>query len=240
MRDVTVGEPLLPRLTAPWYNNTLRKSRTTGLSPLNFTDHQNVLLGHNDTSSTINYLDPIGISSLNDESEKVHNNVILTEEVDEYNWAICHQKFFPGNIGPIAAGGITLANVEIKQDYHKYVNIEDDKCVSACYGKAQLLAANENGPSLIYLGVRTLAQGVAFTQSRVPARDGVQMGSVIANVVESDPDGILTITDEQIVLWNMQPEAANNGFVQWKEFCGLKVVDVSPCEVGSESFSESL
>lgn len=229
MRDVTPGEPILQHMTAKWFNSTLKHPSKTGLSPEGLRPDPNIILGYYESSDPIEYLDPIGVVRRNDENELVERNCIVSNNIDEYNWGVAHQKFRYKNVGELVLHGASLANVQIRQPYHKYVNVKNGKFVSSCTGKGLLLASNQNGPSLICIGVRPPSQGVAYTEDKIPGRSGTQMGSALGVLVDIDNMGILNITEDPIVLWNMQKMKANKGFVQWKEVCGKKLVDVAPC-----------
>jgi len=230
MKNVTPGEPILPQMTAKWFNSTLQKTKRTGLSSQTFFEDKDIILGYNESSAVVEYLDPIAVFRRNNNDELVYTNSILRGDPDEYNWGVCLQKFRSLSTGDVALAGVTLANVEIRKDYHKYVTIKGTKLVSSCYGKGQLVVANDEGPSLITIGTSPLGNGIAFIEEEVPKRVGMQMGSIVGKYVDIDDLGKLVLTEDDVTIWNMQVLPANNGYIQWKEVCGKKLVDVSPCE----------
>lgn len=115
MERVQPGEPLLPRLTASWYNSTLPSSRNNV--------RQNLLAGKIKvpagmmyaeaiTSFTASRYDPVKIySTKNGDDEEEVIPVIQQADSEEF-WGVTQEKITGPGTYLIAVTGVTFANVK--------------------------------------------------------------------------------------------------------------------------------
>lgn len=241
MREVTPGEDILPHLTAQWYNKTVRPpERRTGVGDVKpeIINPNHIYAQWAGIGDPAGYLDPVYVDALTPEKWIQNTNQLSIKVLDpslegwsiEWQWGIAHCNFNKVKQGPVAIWGITLANVNIVSLNHQYVNYIDGELRSHPYGKATILVPNENGPSLISIGNRTPASGIAFTEDPIPGRVSDEPGvgtGLYVDVEINHPN--FTITTIELSLLNSQTEETTPGYVQWKESNGSYFVDVSPC-----------
>ena len=233
MRTVSPGELIRPALTAQWYNNTLRNSPQKN-APLKMeADWNNTIVpGFYKYSTPIKFLEPVGIESVLSENAEEFT-CGLTDEIDEYNWAVAHRGLKQKSTADVCISGMTLAKVNILSTEHKYVTYTGNQLESSTYGKAQLLAQPKAGSeySLINLGVYGSASGaeIIYTSGAIPARSGSQCGSRTCTLCLVTEDGKLYDTTTNVTVWNMITEATSIGYMQAKTIQGKLFVDVVPC-----------
>jgi hypothetical protein len=155
MRTVSPGEPILPALTAQWYNHTIKPHPTPPQKRPQPHRHQNEILakfvpGGGFTEAT--RFDPVAITGFIDTSytERICN--VDKSSLNEYNWIIPQATMRDGQLSqPCVYTGLTFANVNIINSQHQFVTLNSGTKTleTADYGKGLLLKANPTGPSLI-------------------------------------------------------------------------------------------
>lgn len=224
MRKVSPGETILPRMTAQWFNHTIRPVTKPLTSPQKITRDKDIL-ACSYTGSEVSQYDPVALLT-------TVNKIGTTSDArTEKNWVIAQKALGTDDSGVCVINGITWANVSIVQPYHEYVTIVDDILVSSCYGKAKLLVANDGTPSLISLGVGFPKTGLAKITTGIPAGNATTPGSGTGVLVEINAAGDYVETAIPLTILNTQLLATEVGIVHFKEWSGRLIVDVSPCEV---------
>lgn len=155
MRTVSPGEPILPALTAQWYNHTVKPHPSTPQGRPQPHRHQNEILAKFVPGSGFTEaarFDPVAITGVIDTNYIERVCSVNKSSLDEYNWIIPQATMRDGQLSqPCVYAGLTFANVNIINSQHRFVTLNSDTKTleTADYGKALLLKGNSDGPSLI-------------------------------------------------------------------------------------------
>jgi hypothetical protein len=163
MKPVAAGEPILPHLTAAWYNNTLRKKRNPpprkGAGGFSLGPFE-LLCAFDSPSSSVDRFNPVAVASV---SNPIKKHCILTTNCNEYNWIIPQAKIVGKRGGKCIVSGPTFANVTVLDTEHKYVTYDDysNTLVTANRGKASILIGDTLGVKTIFINIGNLGGGDA-------------------------------------------------------------------------------
>lgn len=236
-RTVTPGESILPHLTADTWNRLNRRKPQLGQQVPPTEEHQNIVTGIYKGAGNLNPWEAVGINAAYKAGNPTATNPRYTDQITEYNWAITREALSPDKPCEAVVWGVVRAYVTIIQSWHQYVTYLDGGLVSANWGKGQLLVASTDAnPSLICIGQRVQANGIAYASEAFEARDGVTCPSQVCSLVDLDNTGKFIETGITLTLYNTQPNIAQGGFVQFKEWAGKYILDVSPCADEVEEF----
>ena len=232
MKAVSPGEPILDRLTAQWFNNTLG---INGNAPTPPREDQPGLTGlYSGVNRVDTYSGLIIDSLLSDQKPDFVVNLLETTEQKVNRWVVGQQSANPGQTIEYIESGLTLARVEILNTAHTHVtySVANERLESSFTGRGLLVAKTDGPLHLISLSPITLpAIGIAYTGSHIPARSGARCGSrtcILSYVTEA---GDICDTGVTETIWNSQTQEAFPGYIQFKEMYGKLFVDVSPCPV---------
>lgn len=227
IKQVKAGDPLLPSLTAEWFNQTIRQQPPPGNPP------ERKGLGWGQLACTYlgEAVDQFGLVALHGTLNQIGQ---CDDVVNEKNWVVTQKALGVDDSSVCVINGLTWAKVHIRRSYHRYATWESGiGLVSSCYGKAELIAPNNDGSNLhlIMIGAGIPMTGIALTEDPIPAGTSIKPGQgsgallEMNNADEYDVPAVPT----SITLFNSQPQPTSIGIVHFKEWCGRAFVDVSPC-----------
>lgn len=237
MRTVSPGEPILPALTAEWYNHTVKPHHSPPQGRPQPHRHQNEILakfipGGGYTEAT--RFDPVAIAGFIDTNYIERICSVNKSSLNEYNWIIPQATMRDGQLSqPCVYAGLTFANVDIISDHHKFVTLNSDTKTleTADYGKALLLKGNPDGPSLISIETLPISSYLLKTTSTISARSGTTLGSGDCIICIRDGSTIIE-TAEAITAYNSQngDPIPSGKYVQAKMWQGVPLIDVVECD----------
>jgi len=155
---VSPGDPLLPSLTAPWYNSTLPKNdpQAKGRSNI-FLPREGELLGIAKDSDGTRF-NPVAVTTLGNEEEyHVRTPYVSTADLDQHNWIIPQEDLVEGGAVMCVVFGLTRAWVSTTRASDNCVIYDpvSSTLITAKEGKAQILVKGGSSfPSLINIGVQ--------------------------------------------------------------------------------------
>lgn len=204
MKPVAKGEPLLPALTAEWYNHTLRPHTTTPREKRGRRRDVDELVAQFLPGSTteINRFDPVGletrVDTISDYASRIH--YCSAEALTKYNWIIPQLKMTEATpTQPCVYFGVTYANVLITNSSHKFVDLDEDtkKLVSSNSGRGQILvgAGVSEEPQVIFINISNYvgASGSRLVQFEMTSSSHADFSELDDTFIENAP--LLDITN---------------------------------------------
>lgn len=248
MKPVAKGQPILPALTSEWYNHTIKPRivpkpppRKKGRKP----GHEDLAVFiPSETYPTVARFEAVGVESPTDTyssaATRVDRNTFVSKEaLNQYNWVVAQLPMSETSKSqPVVYFGVTYAKVNVIDESHKFVKLNEDtlELETANYGKGMLLYAGASY-SLICLGPYIETGYVGITTTAISGRSGMQLGSGYFQLLTVDSTGLMSVTCEIRQGFNTQLEEIVSGqLVQAKNWLGLPLLDVIPCEEDSESY----
>lgn len=237
MRTVSPGEPILPALTAEWYNHTVKPHPSPPQGRPQPHRHQNEILakfvpGGGFTEAA--RFDPVALNGSIDPNYMERACYATKQNMDNFNWVIPQATMRSGQLTqPCVYAGLTYANVTITDINHRYVwlNGLTLQLESGYWGKALLLTQNFDGPSLISISQPATTGWILKTMEPITAGSVSQLGSGLCRIYDVTVVGSLHLTDITITAFNSQPQVIPEGLnVQAKAVNGMPVIDVVPCD----------
>lgn len=151
MRSVSAGEPI--KLSASWYNRTLRNKTTSRKRQGGYS------LGPFElwcaSASAIGRFEPAAIDKVINPLTK---DVLVNTSCNEYNWVVLQQAITGNMAVPCIVCGPTFANVQVISTDHKFVTYDDYSggLISSNQGKAMILVGDAVGARTIFINIGNL------------------------------------------------------------------------------------
>lgn len=212
-RRVTPGEPILPHMTAKWFNKTLQEPQQKPLPPGKEERR------HNETKATFvptteypvaerfTAVAPVGrVDTYGNRVERAQ--YVNKEDLTKYNWIVTQLKMAAGYLTQDCVySGITYAKVNIIDEDHKYVDLNLDtlELESSDTGKGVLLdigaeyslisieiLSGGGGASLFGFEL-TSSMGGKSANADIYELDGIDLGDMIENSTVYDPKDIFGV-----------------------------------------------
>lgn len=143
MRSVSPGEPILPALTAEWYNHTIKQHPPPpGNGPQTHRHQNRILAKLNNASQVVDRFTPVGIVGPVNDRKVEHVCYVNKSVLDEYNWIIPQAAMNSTHpTQECVYFGVTFASVLIRNAYHRYVTLDGgtNQLVSSDYGKGMFV-----------------------------------------------------------------------------------------------------
>jgi len=156
---VQKGEPLLPRLTADWYNSTLKETSVDAQDNNLEKRLREGELRCVCTDGTTERYKPVALTGLAAEEDKLSRIPNIDDtSTDEYNWVIPQEDLVKDGTILCVVTGLTRAWVTRNSIDDKFVTYKNGQLETAASGKALLLAYSSSEPSLIT--IETLASAI--------------------------------------------------------------------------------
>ena len=170
------GDPLFPKLTASWYNNTLPENASKGRKG------KRIILPREGeilcvAEDEISRFDAVGVTELKDTDTLTYQRTpaVSKADVDQHNWVVAQEGGVAG--GPVlcVVFGLTRAWVATHDVDDNCVVFDPDSgaLTTAKEGKAQILVKGGSSfPSLINIGVQpNVIRVVGTLASAMPATE---------------------------------------------------------------------
>jgi len=170
---VQPGQPILPSMTAEWYNQTLKRTPGGGTR-----GQRGGPLPPGTLDCVVDGGTPVRFEAIALNSAESNNNIEYTPRVSiaglaEHNWGVVQTA--AGDTIEVCFFGLCLATVTQVSTSHLFVtySTSNSRLETDDKGKAHLLWYNSSGPSLISIGVPAQLVSTATTVITDVQVDGV-------------------------------------------------------------------
>lgn len=191
---VAKGDPILPRMTAQWFNSTLQnpQQRPPGNRTRVEEDYDHIKYKLDETGTTeVGWLEPVVITGTAIEPSGAAGHPAMARVIakckkpasgvafENDNWGISLSPVYAGQTGDMVVSGVTWAKIERTDSGHRYVNIDVSSYTlkSRSSGPARILSfiaeSGTVGYGLIRLGIGSPSSSkIYLCTSDIPARTG--------------------------------------------------------------------
>jgi len=190
-KQVSPGQPILPALTAAWYNKSIKEPPKS--PPPSRKDGRH----HNEDMATfipseeypvVERFCPVGIVEKTDTigNYASRTQFVSLDNITPYNWVIAQATMKEGMLSqPCVYSGITWAKVEIRSESDRFVNLNTTtlELESDAVGKGIILLPGDEYSLISIEGFHT-TPALFFTPSGgIPGRSGTTLGTANCNRV---------------------------------------------------------
>ncbi len=209
---VRKGDPILPALTAEFFNDTERRNKAYGIGGINpdSVDEPNYIYIRNTTTTAFSRFSPVGLGTLQQAyaSHSYNSNNLLfnsaaLSESKKNSWAVL-QEPLEGRVGAIALAIIIGRSwVRVPSDYvadSPYLDVVGTVITGATQGKAAVLAESVDGSNkIVFANLGTFSSSSAIYNGKTPSggiaaiTSGGQMSSASIQRYKANNSGLLSI-----------------------------------------------